>query len=70
MRSVAGAGVADRAEISARRPAVMATSRAARESSSWLRFRAPMIGAVTAGCDMTQATASVAGLIPALRRTR
>jgi hypothetical protein len=24
-----------------------------------------MIGAVTAGCDMAQATASVAGLIPA-----
>lgn len=63
VRSVAGAGVGERAEIASRSSAVIPTSSAARESSSCSRFRAPVIGAVTAGCDIARATASIAGLM-------
>src|SRR5690606_21431602 len=65
--SVAGWGAGERLEISSLIPAVMARSAAASDASSWPTLRAPMIGAVTAGCEATQATARVAGSTPLSR---
>jgi hypothetical protein len=50
-RSVAGAGVTESEDISANTQAVA-------------KFLAPIMGAVVAGLDITQATASVEGFIP------
>lgn len=60
-RSVAGGGVMERSEISWRHSDVIWMSSAPRDGSNCSRLRAPMIGAVTPGCAMTQETASDAG---------
>jgi hypothetical protein len=57
VRSVAGGGVLDKLVISAYISSVILKSAAVNESSNWFKFRAPMIGAVTAGLAITQATA-------------
>src|SRR5258708_6068606 len=61
VRSVAGEGVLDKLVISAYISSVILKSAAAKESSNWFKLRAPMIGAVTAGLAITQATAKVEG---------
>lgn len=58
-RSVAGAGVIDNEDISFRHSRVMSTSKAARKDSSCYKFLDPIMGAVIAGSDITQTTASV-----------
>lgn len=63
-RSVAGAGVRLRSAISVRNSGVILTSTDARESFNCSTLRAPMIGAVTAGCVPTQAIAVLTGCRP------
>ena len=58
---LAGGGSGDRAEISALSSGVMGTSTEAIELRSCSTFRAPRMGAVTAGWPATQATARLAG---------
>ncbi len=52
-RSVAGGGARERSVICARSAGVMSTFTAASESFSWSTLRAPMMGAVIAGCVAT-----------------
>ena len=52
----------DKAEISARHCWVILIFTASSESLSWSAWRAPMMGAVMAGWDITQATAKAAGI--------
>ncbi|WP_442862486.1 hypothetical protein [Bacillus sp. USDA818B3_A] len=61
VRSVAVEGVLDKFEISVYISSVILKPAAAYESSNWSKLRAPMIGAVTAGLAISQATAKVAG---------
>ena len=61
---MAGGGVRERAAISARSSGVMSTFTDASESFSWSRLRAPMMGAVIAGCAPTQAMAALTGCRP------
>jgi hypothetical protein len=58
VRSVAGTGVLDKPEISVHFFCHF-KSAAANESSNWFKLRGPMIGAVTAGLAIAQATAKV-----------
>ena len=58
---MAGGGVRDNAEISARNPGVMSTFTESSEARSCSTLRAPIIGAVTAGCVPTHATAALIG---------
>src|SRR5260221_4808570 len=67
-RSVAGAGVRDSAAISARSSGVIASFTQSSRAWSRSRLRAPMIGAVTAGCAPTHATATLIGCQPRLRQ--
>jgi hypothetical protein len=66
-RSVAGGGAIDNADISCRHSGVMSILSESSEGFSCSTLRAPMIGAVIAECDFTQATASVAGCMPLSR---
>ena len=63
-RSVAGGGVRESSAISACSAGVMSTFTAASESFSCSTLRAPMMGAVTAGCAPTQAIAVLTGCRP------
>ena len=69
-RSVAGGGVRESAAISARSSGVMAIFTESSEACSCSALRAPMIGAVTAGCAPTQATAALTGCSRAACRRR
>ena len=64
LRSVAGAGSGESAEIRARTSGLSVCDAASKRRASCSMFLAPMIGAVTWGCEATHATASVAGWIP------
>src|SRR3954470_20966961 len=63
-RSVAGAGVRESAEISARSSGVISIFTESSDACSCSRLRAPMIGAVAAGGEPTQATAALIGCQP------
>ncbi len=54
------------AEISALSSGVMSIDIESREARSCSTLRPPMIGAVTAGCVPTQATAALTGCMPRL----
>src|SRR5688500_2266011 len=61
VRAVAGGGVCDKAALSARTWGVMGIFTASTEARICSRLRPPMIGAVIAGCEPTQATAALIG---------
>src|SRR5689334_11120015 len=64
LRSVAGGGVRESAVISARSAGLISIFTESSEACSWSMLRAPMIGAVMAGCVATQATAAPTGCSP------
>ena len=67
-RSVAGGGVRDNAVISPRNAMFMSIFTESSEARSCSMLRAPMIGAVTAGCAPVHATAALTGCIRQLQR--